>query len=298
MIKSVTSNFVHIGKKHPRLRSQDHPVLQVVAYVWVTLALVFSLVPLFVTIINAFKSNAAVATNIFTLPTKHIFSDAKNNFGSAWTVVWRPMLNSVWVSLVAAFFNMFIASVMAYIYTRKKFYGREFFFRFYIIILLIPSILGMSTLYPMMAETFRLKNSYFAVWLPVLAGGQAGALFLFRTFFAQQPSAVYESAMLDGANDVQIYIHLTLPFSLPIMLLNFISTFGGQYNDFLWSSLILEGEKLTLMPVLNAMAGEFNSTKQGVGYAAYLIASVPLIITSAFSLSKLQSGDFAAGLKL
>ena len=52
------------------------------------------------------------------------------------------------------------------------------------------------------------------------------------------------------------------------------------------------------MPVLNAMAGEFNSTKQGVGYAAYLIAAVPLIITSAFSLSKLQSGDFAAGLKL
>lgn len=298
MIKTIGSDFMLVGKKHPRLRSQDHPVLQAVAYVWVTIALVFSLVPLFVTIINAFKSNSAVATNIFTLPTKYIFADAKHNFGSAWSVVWRPMLNSVWVSLVASFFNMLIASVMAYIYTRKNFYGREFFFKFYIIILLVPSILGMSTLYPMMAETFHLKNSYFAIWLPVLAGGQAGALFLFRTFFAQQPSSVYESAMLDGANDIQIYFHLTLPFSLPIMLLNFIGTFGGQYNDFLWPSLILEGDKLTLMPVLNAMAGEFNSTKQGVGYAAYLIAAVPLIITSAFSLSKLQSGDFAAGLKL
>ncbi len=298
MTKSVTSNFVLIGKKHPRLRSQDHPVLQCVAYLWVAAALAFSLMPLFVTIINSLKSNAAVAANIFTLPTKAIFSDTHNNFGNAWSVVWRPMLNSVWVSLVAAFFNMLIASVLAYIFTRKNFYGKEFFFRFYIIILLVPSILGMSTLYPMMAETFHLKNSYLAIWLPVLAGGQAGALFLFRTFFAQQPSSVYESAMLDGANDVQIYFHLTLPFSLPIMLLNFISTFGGQYNDFLWSSLILEGNKLTLMPVLNAMAGEFNSTKQGVGYAAYLIAAVPLIITSAFSLSKLQSGDFAAGLKL
>lgn len=298
MKQSVLSNFVLVGKKHPRLRSQDHPLLQAVGYVWVAVSLAFSLLPLFVTIMNAFKSNSAVAANIFTFPTAQILTDAKNNFGNAWTSVWRPMLNSVLVSFVAAFFNMFIASIMAYIYTRKNFYGKEFFFKFYIIILLVPSILGMSILYPMMAETFHLKNSYFAIWIPVLAGGQAGALFLFRTFFGQQPSSVYESAQLDGANDIQIYIHLTLPFSLPIMLLNFVGTFGGQYNDFLWPSLILEGDKLTLMPVLNALADEFNATKQGVGYAAYLIASIPLIITSAFSLSKLQSGDFAAGLKL
>ena len=55
---------------------------------------------------------------------------------------------------------------------------------------------------------------------------------------------------------------------------------------------------LTLTPVLFARSAEFNSTQQAVGYAAYLIASIPLIFVTALSLEKFQSGDFAAGLKL
>lgn len=285
--------------KRTRLRSQDKLPIQITFYIYIGVMVIFSMIPLYITLLNSLKTNSQVATSIFSFPTfTEIFGNIGTNFAAAWSIIIRYMLNSVLVSFVAAFLNVFVASVLAYLFARKHFVAKEFIFTLYIMILLIPSILGMSTLYPMMAETFGMKNNYLAVWLPVLAGGQAGALFLFRTFFGSHPAAVYESAMLDGANDVQIYLYFTVPFALPIILLNFVSTFSGQYNDYLWTSLILEGDMLTLTPVLFARSAEFNSTQQAVGYAAYLIASIPLIFVTALSLEKFQSGDFAAGLKL
>ncbi len=298
MTNEKLQNVPRTRRRRARLKSQDNAVLQTVGYLWVAFSVLFSLLPLLLTILNSLKSNDAVRAGIFTLPTASIFVDLAYNYSNAFTIVIMPMLNSILVSFVGAFFNIVFASVLGYIFSRKRFYGKEFLFKLYVIILLVPSILGMSTLYPMMADTFHLKNSYFAIWLPVIAGGQAGALFLLRPFFEQQPSSIYESAMIDGAGDVQAYLYLTVPLALPIMLLNFVGTFGAQYNDYLWPSLILEGQKLTLMPVLYARASEFESSKQAIGYAAYLLASIPLIITTASSLNQFQSGDFAAGMKL
>ena len=228
---AVAQNTPRI-KKHPRLRAQDNRALQTFCYIYIGFMVLFSLIPLYITIINSLKSNSAVATNIYTFPQfAQLGKNMASNFSRAWNIVYRHMFNSILVSFVAAVVNAFVASVLAYIFVRKRFYFKEFIFKIYIIILLVPSILGMSTLYPMMADTFNLKNSYFALWLPVVAGGQAGALFLFRTFFASQPSAIYESAMLDGANDAQVYFYFTLPLALPIILLSFVGTFGGQYND-------------------------------------------------------------------
>lgn len=96
------------------------------------------------------------------------------------------MLNSIAVAFVGALVNMMLGAVMAYIFSHKQFFGREFLFKIYIIILLVPSVMGMPVLYSFIQKV-GLSNSYFGIWLPVIGGGQAGALFLFRTFFVQQP---------------------------------------------------------------------------------------------------------------
>ena len=133
-----------------------------------------------------------------------------------------------------------------------------------------------------------------------IGGGQAGAMFLFRTFFTQQPASIFESAKMDGANDVKIFIYLVLPLAFPILLLNFVGTFSAQYNDYLWPGLVISSaDKRTLMPVIQSVVELLESMQQrGAQYAIYVICSVPLIITTALSLKHFQSGDFASGMKL
>jgi ABC-type glycerol-3-phosphate transport system permease component len=125
---------------------------------------------------------------------------------------------------------------------------------------------------------------------------------LFRTFFGQQPRSIYESAQIEGANDVDIYFRLTIPLALPIILYKIVGAFSSLYNDFLWPELIFKNDKMTLMPVMKKVTDQLtknSATPQtGVMYAMYIISSVPLIFTSAISMKFFSSGDFAAGIKL
>ena len=223
-------------KKVARLRNSDRIPVQVFVVFWVTLSLVFSLVPLYVTILNSLKSHAAIADNIFSFRLS--WAAVQENYTVAFNNIWRPMINSIFVAFVGAFLNMFLGAVMAYIFSRKQFFGREFLFRVYIVILLVPSIMGMPVLMDFTTK-IGLMNSYFAIWLPVIGGGQAGAMFLFRTFFTQQPASIFESAKMDGANDVKIFVYLVLPLAYPILLLNFVGTFSAQYNDYLWPLMVI-----------------------------------------------------------
>lgn len=167
--------------KRARIKQSDRLGVQIFVVTWVTLSIVFSFVPLYVTILNSLKPHSAIAANIFSFAIS--FSAIRDNFTLAFNSIWRPMLNSIFVAFVGAFLNMMLGAVMAYIFSRKQFFGREFLFKVYIVILLVPSVMGMPVLLDFITKA-NLMNSYFAIWLPVIGGGQAGALFLFRTFFS------------------------------------------------------------------------------------------------------------------
>ena len=283
--------------KRARIYQSDRLGVQIFVTIWVTFSIVFSFVPLFITILNSLKSHSAIAANIFSF--KLSAAAIGENFSTAFLEIYRPMLNSILVSFVGAFLNMMLGAVMAYIFSRKQFFGREFLFKIYIIILLVPSVMGMPVLLSFITNV-NLLDSYFGIWLPVIGGGQAGALFLFRTFFVQQPASVFESAKIDGANDVKIFIYLVLPLAFPILLLNFVGTFSAQYNDYLWPGLVItSADKRTLMPVIQSAVERLESQQlRGAQYAMYVICSDPLVITTSLSLKHFQSGDFASGMKL
>lgn len=162
--------------------------------------------------------------------------------------------------------------------------------------MLLPSIMGMPILVPFMQQVLKWENSIYGYLMPMLAGGQVGALFLFKTFFGQQPSSIYESAKVEGSNDIHMFFKITIPLALPIILYHFIGSFASIYNDYLWASLIMQPGTM-LMPTLNSASEAFKS-EQGAMYMLYVISSFPLIITTAISMRYFSSGDFASGMKL
>ena len=207
-------------------------------------------------------------------------------------------ISSIILSLIGAFFNCLLGSVLAYVFAYKDFYFKEFFFMMFLSVMLLPSIMGMPVLVPFVKNTLHLGETYIGYLLPNFAGGQVGALFLFRTFFCQQPKSIYESAQIEGANDFHIYLQIAIPLSWAIILFHFVGVFGSYYNDYLWPSLIL-GNKMTLMPKMLSQQETFNSLREkGSMYAMYMISCIPLIITSTISMKYFKGGEFAAGMKL
>jgi ABC-type glycerol-3-phosphate transport system permease component len=207
-------------------------------------------------------------------------------------------VRSVLLAFVGAFLTCVIGTILGYIFTYKEFHFKEVLFMLYLAVMMLPSIMGMPTLIPFVSRTLGLKDSYVGYLLPILSGGQVTSLFLFRTFFGAQPKSVYESARIEGANDVQIYANLTIPLALPIILYCFVGSVSSQYNDYLWPTLIFE-RNITLMPMMKRLEEFFAKGRMnGAIYAMYMISGIPLIITSAISMKFFASGDFAAGMKL
>lgn len=277
-----------------RLKYTDRRGIQAALIICVLLGILFSLLPLVITLVNSLKSHYEVQTNIFSIPSVFRFENYVKAFGEIGT----SMLNSIFVSAVASILRIATASVLAYIFTRKQFMGREFLFFCFFVMLLVPSILGTSVLYAFMYE-INLIDTYWAMWLPYVAGGQVGVLFLFRTFFRQQPDSIFEAAQIDGAGDVHIFFIMVLPLALPIILLAFINGFTSYYNDYLWPALVMKStHKLTLMTMLIRASSIYEKNNMGIVFAMYFISGIPLIVTCSISLRYFQSGGFASGMKL
>ena len=275
----------------------ERPAAQTIIIAIVVFCTLFSFMPLFLTVVNSLKTEAQVKVNAFSFPEFSTIGEAiKGNFSSAWSAINKYYFRTILVSLVGAVGKVAISAVLAYIITFKNFYFKDLIFMFFIAILLVPSIIGYPILIPLVRDTFKLGDTYLGYLMPMRGGGQVVGMFLFRTFFSQQPKSLYESASLDGANDVTMFFKITLPLAMPIILYHFVGSFAGIYNEYLWASLILDGNQ-TLTNIMYSVVNN-NSVKYGATYAMYLISSVPLIITAIISMKYFKSGEFAAGLKL
>lgn len=269
--------------------------LQTFNYVYVTLCVIFSFIPLYITIINSLKEQNDVIKNVFALPNfGNMFSMLAANYSEAWHAVGATFFPTIITACIGAFFVVLLGAIVAYIMVFKNFYFKSAIFFFFIAVLLVPSIIGFPVLVPLIKNTFGLGDTYTGYLLPTVGGAWVMSMFLFRTFFGQQPMVIYESARLDGANDFELFCRMTVPLGLPILLYQFINLFSSIYNDYTTASLLLSS-KMTMMPILYS---QLTSLSYGAKYAAFIIASIPLIITTFISMRHFGSGEFASGMKL
>lgn len=286
-----------INKKSKLRYSYEKKSFQTFITIVVTLCTVFSFIALFITVVNSAKTDNEVAFNIFALPSVENFVSAlKENYSGAWSEIAPYFFRSVMTALIGAAGSTMLGALLAYILVFKDFYFKNAVFMLFIAVMLVPSIIGYPVLLPLMRDTFKLGDTLAGYMIPTIGGCQVGGMFLFRTFFSQQPKSIYESAKMDGANDVDLFLRFTLPLSLPIMLYYAVGIFTNMYNDYLWSSLILDSN-LTLMPKMLSLV-DSNTLQYGAMYAMYCISSLPMIIVAIISMKYFCSGEFASGMKL
>jgi len=101
---------------------------------------------------------------------------------------------------------------------------------------LIPNFLNLKGL--------GLLNSYWAYWLP--AGANAFFLLLLKNFFDGLHRELFESARIDGASEFRSFLGIAVPLSTPILITLVLLGFSTTWNDFYWSSLVMQSDKMPL----------------------------------------------------
>ncbi len=273
----------------------DGIIAQAVLVLCLVLVLLLTMMPLLVTLVMSVKTPQDITQfPMWTLPKSGwMFS----NYANAFDVLIKPMLNTVIIDLISTVVTLFISCFTAYLFEKKKFPGRKVLFFVFIAPMLVPSVVVLSPTYIVVAQWLHLKDNWLGLILPYIAGNQIASVFLLRTFMGQQPDSLYEAAKLDGAGTFKVFMHICLPLSVPIMMVQGINIFAAIYNDYLWPQLLFQADltKGVLMPYLRNVVASFT---QGVQYAMYLVAGIPLIITTIISIKFFVNGDFASGMKL
>jgi multiple sugar transport system permease protein len=165
-------------------------------------------------------------------------------------------LNSLLVAGGAALLTVVICTLGAFGFSRKDFPGRDALYYGLLASMLIP---GMIFMVPQFAITinFGWMNTWQGLVIPHLAN--VFGLFLLRQHIDSLPNALFQAATIDGANDLQIFVMIVVPLSIPIILTLFLLTFVGQWSNFLWQFIVNSGDSpwRTLPVGLQYFRGQF-----------------------------------------
>ncbi len=227
----------------------------------------------------------------------HWWDQATRGIRRSWVVIRPYMLNSFIVSLTTAFGVALIGSVTAYILARYRFVGSKLVFVFIISTMMFPGVL---TLVPsfLLVKKMGLLNTYWAMILPYIAGGQVFAIFVFKSFFEGLDEDLFESARIDGAGHVGIYWHLVLPLSKPAFSVVVIMNLLGTWNNFLWPFITnTEGKCHVLASGLYNLARSPHASNFSTVYAAYAVSSLPLLVLFVYATKPFIQGMTSGALK-
>lgn len=150
---------------------------------------------------------------------------------------------TIFTSAVALVLYLFMASMMAYALSRPEFTYRKVI-TFYLFFTMLFNG-GLVPLYILMTQYLQLRDTYAALIIPLL--GSVWYLFIIRTSFQQIPSAIIESAKIDGAGDYQIYFRMILPLSKPVLATVGLLQLLANWNS--WFPALLYINRSELYPL-------------------------------------------------
>lgn len=168
----------------------------------------------------------------------------------------RAFLNSIGVTIVGTFLGLILCSTMGYALSRPNYRLRGFFTWFVFIPMLFSG--GLVASYMINAQILGLKNTYWALILPICCS--SFYIIIMRTFFQTTvPNELIESAKIDGAKELRIFIQIVLPISLPaIATIGLFFTFAF-WNDWLMAKYYLSSNVQELFPLQYVLISLENS---------------------------------------
>lgn len=277
---------------------QRNPVEKVVFFIlFLVLSLyALSLVYPFVwLIINSVKHfvyyNIDISSgNAFALPNQASFHPL--NYIEAFTLIEAPVsggkvsylrmfFNSIWYTVSADMISIFSVCCVAYVVSRFKFPGNSFLYALGIFVMTLP-IVGNSGSAFKMINDFGLYNSPLFL---ITSIGCFGSYFLILYGYFKNISYSYsESAYLDGANELTVFLRIMLPQARPVMVTLFIMSFIGSWNDYMTILLYLPSYPTIASGMYLVKNTLLRTGKSPIYYAGIVVSVIPvMIIFIAFS---------------
>lgn len=232
------------------------------------------LYPLFWILMSSFKDYNGIYGDVWGLPDVwHV-----ENYMTAWNRgISQYFLNSLIVTICTLAGVVFTSTFSAFGICQMKGRLGNFVFLFCLCGLLLSPQVCLLPLF-MLLKSLKLKNTLFAMILPYIAFRLPVSIMLIRSFFVGISKELEEAATIDGATLMQIYGHIYLPLSKPIISTVIIMTAYYAWNEFVFATIFVDSSKLRTIPVGLMVFRDGLMTEWGVVLAGMVISCLPIIV--------------------
>lgn len=206
-------------------------------------------------------------------------------------------LNSLVISVLSIIGNLATCSLAAFAFARLEFKGRNFWFAMMLGTLMLPYQVTLIPQYVLFHQLHWI-NTILPLVVPKFLAADAFFIFMMVQFFRGIPFEIQEAGMIDGCNSFQIYRHVIMPLSLPVMATAAIFTFIFTWDDFFGPLVYLSDvRKYTVALGLRTFVDGTGLSNWNAVFAMSCLALVPVFLLFLFFQRFLIEGIATSGLK-
>lgn len=250
-------------------------ITKIIVFVVITLALLWTLIPLAWIVLSSFKYEAdQFSIPPVWFPDKLTLENYATFFGNS------EFVSSLLNSFITTFFSTVIALGLGIpaAYALARFDWKHANTIAFVILLarMTPPIVMVLPFF-MIARYLNISNTYIPIVIALSFFSVPFAVWMMRGFFEEIPRSIEEAAMIDGCTRFQSLRRIILPLVLPGVSATSILCALIAWNEFLFA-LVLTGQNTRTLPVLVNMFVSERNIEWGVMSAAAIITVIPMII--------------------
>ena len=278
-----------VGKNSP-----SRVAFLIINYTFFSLLIIMCLYPMWYVFIQSLSGNVR-AGKALVVPYEFTFG----NYFQVFQLVGLLQAFGMSVSrtVLGTCITVFCCMFMGYLFSKEQMPFRKFLYRMLTVTMYVTG--GLIPTYLVM-RAYGFVNSFWIYILPPALS--AYYVILIKTFVEQLPASVEESAMLDGAGTIRIFIQIILPMSLPIVATIAVYAAVGQWNawfdnliynsqtrslatmQYLLYQYLTEAERLTRLLAESSaeLDPAFMLTPKGVRMTMTIITIIPVMMVYPF----------------
>jgi glucose/mannose transport system permease protein len=254
-------------------------------YVFLLAAAAFFLLPAWIMLLTSLKTMEEIRQGqIFALPT--------NLTLEAWSTAWSTACtgltcngirvgfwNSIRILVPSVILSIAAGAVTGYALSYWRVRGANLLFAVLLTGGFIPYQVFIYPLVRVFAAA-GIYNSLANIVIIHIVFGLPVMTLLFRNYYAGIPSELFKAARVDGGGFWQIFIHVMVPMSTPIIVVATILQVTGIWNDFILGLVFAGRDNLPMTVQLNNVVNSTTGERvYNVNMAATILtAALPLIV--------------------
>ena len=269
-------------------------IFNICVYTFLGIAAIICLLPLLMALVNSFKSNGELLTNVMSWPTEFRIENYSRTFDKMNYL--RSLGNTIFLATLSVSVMIVFSALAGWKLCRTKTKLSSFILALFIFSMLIPFSSIMIPLYKLVL-ILNIKNSLVGLSFIYAGMGVSMAIFLYHGFVKGIPVELEEAAAIDGCNAFQTFFYVVFPMLKPVTVTIAITNILWIWNDFLLPLIIIsDNKKYTLLLSTNTLFGQYSSDWTAI-LSALILAALPVIVFYAIFQKNILKGISDGALK-